>query len=211
MKNVSNYEVHSILAAWTEAISSFKRSKEPFIIVGLFCIIILCKTQGCFWQKHINIMYLFSFQRVNKFLHERSVMSNKKSNHPLQILKTIKLKANSNKAKQMNSRVEQSRILCKAEEERSLRSWSAGRRSAAVGESVSVIVSVAVAISGGLSSSSWHRLRHNTAQQKTFQLSSYIGHSMSSVSDILNYEKKGEDDLYAILGCDEHSSVSRFI
>lgn len=173
MKNVSNYEVHSILlAAWIEAMSSFKRSKEPFIIIGLFCIIILCKTQGCFWQKHINIMYLFSFQRVNKFLHERSVMSNKKSNHPLQILKTIKLKAHSNKAKQINSRVEQSRILCKAEEERSLRSWSAGRRSAAVGESVSVIVSVAVAI------------RDSEYQWRTQQLVAQIAAQHSTAEDL---------------------------
>lgn len=143
MKNVSNYEVHSILAAWTEAMSSFKRSKEPFIIVGLFCIIILCKTQGCFWQKHINIMYLSSFQRVNKFLHERSVMSNKKSNHPLQILKTIKLKAYSNKAKQINSRVEQSRILCKVKQRRKDR-YEVGQLAGAALQSVKVSVSLSV-------------------------------------------------------------------
>lgn len=31
---------------------------------------------------------------------------------------------------------------------------------------------------------------------------------MTSVDEILDYKKKGDEDFYAILGCDENSSVS---
>ncbi|KAL1505426.1 hypothetical protein ABEB36_004998 [Hypothenemus hampei] len=34
---------------------------------------------------------------------------------------------------------------------------------------------------------------------------------MTSVSDILSYKKKDSEDYYAILGCDEHSSVEQII
>jgi len=32
---------------------------------------------------------------------------------------------------------------------------------------------------------------------------------MSAVNDLLNYKKKDDEDYYAILGCDEHSSVEQ--
>jgi hypothetical protein len=31
---------------------------------------------------------------------------------------------------------------------------------------------------------------------------------MANVDSILSYEKSKDEDLYALLGCDEHSSVS---
>lgn len=31
---------------------------------------------------------------------------------------------------------------------------------------------------------------------------------MSGVDEILNYKRSADEDYYAILGCDEHSSVS---
>lgn len=32
---------------------------------------------------------------------------------------------------------------------------------------------------------------------------------MTSVADILDYKKKEDEDYYAIIGCDENSTVSR--